>query len=254
MQCEQAGMIIIGDEILYGSRRDRHFDHVRQILASSGGQLAWVKILPDHEALLTEELGRSMAAELPVFCFGGIGATPDDVTRQCAARAAGVPLALHPGAVAEIEAQFGPAAYPRRIQMAELPEGSRLIPNPVNRVPGFSLGHHYFFPGFPEMAWPMLEWVLQHDYPNTAARLQEVYLRVFDVGESELVELMQRLIARHPDVKLFSLPRLGRRRHIELGFRGRQGVAQALADLAEGLRQAGVRFEASDGADVNKGK
>ena len=87
-----------------------------------------------------------------VFCFGGIGATPDDHTRQCAAQAADIPMLRHPDAVREIEAQFGPEAYPRRILMADLPAGSTIIPNPVNRVPGFSLRHHHFLPGFPR--WP----------------------------------------------------------------------------------------------------
>jgi molybdopterin-biosynthesis enzyme MoeA-like protein len=240
----QAGLIIIGDEILYGSRRDRHFDHVRETLRPIGWQLTWVSILPDEEDALIAQLSRTLAAQQPVFCFGGIGATPDDVTRRCAALAAGVELHAHAGALAEIEARFGAAAYPHRVKMADLPVGSRLIPNPINRVPGFSLRRHHFFPGFPEMAWPMLEWVLQHEYRAELEPLQELSLKVFDVGESELVELMERLIDRHPGVKLFSLPHLGRGRHIELGFRGRRGVEQAMADLTAGLRQAGLTFEA----------
>jgi molybdopterin-biosynthesis enzyme MoeA-like protein len=243
MAAGEAGLIIIGDEILFGSRHDLHFDHVRETLAAIGWRLAWVRILSDDEPQLTDEFSRTIAGSLPVFCFGGIGATPDDVTRQCAARAAGVELTLHPEAVAEIEAQFGEAAYPRRINMAELPQGSRLIPNPVNRVPGFSFNTHHFFPGFPEMAWPMLDWVLQNEYQAELEPLLERSLTVFEVGESELVELMEDLIARHPDVKLFSLPRLGQRRHIELGFRGRRGLDAAFDDLVHGLQQAGVKFE-----------
>ena len=46
------------------------------------------------------------------------------------------------------EARFGEEAYPIRIRMADLPEGSRLIPNPYNQIPGFSIGHHHFLPGF----------------------------------------------------------------------------------------------------------
>ena len=243
MSAGEAGLIIIGDELLCGSRRDRHFEHVLHTLRPLGWHLTWVKLLADDEALLTDQLSQTIKGELPVFCFGGIGATPDDVTRQCAARAAGVRLQVHPEAVAKIEAQFGESAYPNRVRMADLPEGSRLIPNPVNRVPGFSVGQHHFFPGFPEMAWPMLDWVLQQHYQISLKPLQERSLRVFDVGESDLIGMMEGLIARHPAVKLFSLPHLGTCRHIELGFRGREGVDNALSDLIRVLTQAGVNYE-----------
>ncbi len=243
MNSGEAGLVIIGDELLCGSRRDRHLEHVLETLLPIHWRLAWVKMLPDDESLLCDQLAQSINADLPVFCFGGIGATPDDVTRQSAARAAGVPLVTHAQAVAEIEAQFGEAAYPKRIRMADLPDGCQLIPNPVNRVPGFTFNYHHFLPGFPEMAWPMLDWVLKQHYQLALAPLQERSLKVFDVGESELIDLMEALIARHPDVKLFSLPHLGQHRHIELGFRGRVGVEQAFAELSALLQQAGITIK-----------
>ena len=103
-----------------------------------------------------------------VFAFGGVGATPDDHTRQAAAAALGVPLVRHPEAVAEIEAHFGADAYPHRVLMAEFPGRRTIIPNPVNRVASFSIRDHHFFPGFPQMAWPMLDWVLATRYPALA--------------------------------------------------------------------------------------
>ncbi len=73
-----------------------------------------------------------MARRDAVFVFGGIGATPDDHTRQCAADAAGLALVRHPRGAAIIEKRFGREAYPQRIHMAHLPSGCALIPNPVN--------------------------------------------------------------------------------------------------------------------------
>ncbi len=243
MSTGEAGLIIIGDELLCGSRRDRHFEHVLQTLGPLGWRLAWVKLLADDEALLIDQLSKTINSDLPVFCFGGIGATPDDVTRQCAARAAGVALVAHPEAIAEIEAQFGERAYPNRVRMADLPEGCDLIPNPINRVPGFSVGQHYFFPGFPNMAWPMLDWVLRQHYQVSLDPLQERSLKVYDVGESDLIDLMEALIAKHPQVKLFSLPHIGQQRHIELGFRGRDGIDDAFQELIQGLEQTNIRYE-----------
>lgn len=240
---DQFGLIVIGDEILKGKRRDRHFEAFRALLGERGYQLAWLQILPDHPVLLVERLRQTMAEGLPVFSCGGIGATPDDHTRQCAAEAAGVALSRHPGAVAEIEAQFGADAYPVRILMAELPEGSELIPNPYNRVPGFSIGQHYFLPGFPDMAHPMARWVLDTYYSAGAPPERELSLKVFGAPESTLMPLMQQLTAAYPELKLFSLPRLGPEGFVELGFRGREGLEPAFVALRQGIEALGLRYE-----------
>lgn len=237
------GLIVIGDEILKGKRRDRHFEAFRGLLSERGFDLAWLQILPDIPELLTRHLASSMAEGLPVFCCGGIGATPDDHTRQCAANAAGVAMVRHAGAVAEIESQFGDGAYPVRILMADLPEGSELIPNPYNRIPGFSLRQHYFLPGFPDMAHPMARWVLDTHHSQGAVPERELALRVFDIPESTLVPLMNELTAAYPALKLYSLPRLAPAQFVELGFRGREGVEEAFAALRAGVAAMGVRYE-----------
>ncbi len=237
------GIIVIGDEILNGRRQDRHFEALGGILRQRGFALAWLRILPDDPDYLAAELVRTMAEGRPVFCCGGIGATPDDHTRACAARAAGVPLEPHPDAVAEIEARFGKDAYPNRIRMAELPKGSAIIPNPYNRIPGFSINRHYFMPGFPDMAHPMAAWVLDTHYAAGGRREQQRAVLVRGVTESSLMDLMEQLSERFPDAKLFSLPRLGAEFQIEMGFRG-QGDLQAPIDaLIAGLEDLGVVYD-----------
>lgn len=184
-----------------------------------------------------------MADTTPVMCCGGIGATPDDHTRQCAAAAAGVPLVRHPGAVREIEDRFGDKAYPHRVRMAELPEGSDLIPNPYNRVPGFSIRRHYFMPGFPDMAHPMAAWVLDTHYPDGGRPIRQASVRVYGVAESELMDLMQELTERFPKARLFSLPRLGEDYRIELGFRSRDDLDAPMAALRTALDTMGLRVD-----------
>jgi len=154
---QNIGIYIIGDEILSGKRQDAHLSKVISLLSTRGLQLSWANYLGDIPAQITSSLKASMARGDIVFSFGGIGATPDDYTRQCAADAAGVPIERHAGAVAEIEAQYGEGAYPKRVLMADFPQGCELIPNPINRVAGFSIHQHYFVPGFPQMAHPMVE-------------------------------------------------------------------------------------------------
>lgn len=238
------GIIVVGDEILNGRRRDRHFEGIGELLRTRGFTVAWLRILPDDPACLTAELGLTMAEGQPVFCCGGIGATPDDHTRQCAADAAGTTLERHAGAAREIEDRFGESAYPHRIRMADLPAGCDLIPNPYNRVPGFSIRNHYFVPGFPDMAHPMAAWVLQTHYPRGGHAILQRSVRVFGVPESELMDLMQDLTRRFPHAKLFSLPRLGEEIQIELGFRGHDNLDAAMCGLTDALDARSIRFEA----------
>ena len=226
------GIYIIGDEILSGKRQDAHLNFVIQALKSRGLQLAWAHYLGDIPDQISRLLNASMQRGDIVFSFGGIGATPDDYTRQCAADAAGVPLVRHPGAVAEIEAQYGETAYPKRVLMADFPSGAALIPNPVNRVAGFSINEHYFVPGFPQMAHPMVEWVLdtyyrhlfhQQDYTETS-------ILVMDAGESQLIDLMNQIVKKYPELKLFSLPKLDNRRTTEVGVKGASKLAKTALD------------------------
>ena len=237
------GLIVVGDEILNGRRQDRHFAVIGGLLRERGYRLAWLRILPDDPAYLSTEFARTMAEGLPVFCCGGIGATPDDHTRAAAAAAANVALTLHPGAVAEIEARFGDAAYPHRVKMAELPDGAGLIPNPYNRIPGFSIRGHYFVPGFPDMAHPMVAWVLDQHYAAGGIKEAQRSVRIFGITESGLMDLMEELVSAYPDAKFFSLPRLGAEFQIEMGFRGGGSLEAPYQALISGLAVRKVRFE-----------
>ncbi|CAH0167522.1 CinA-like protein [Massilia sp. Bi118] len=236
------GLIIIGDEILSGKRSDKHLPKVIELLAERGLQLAWAEIVGDDRSRITALLERSFAGPDIVFSCGGIGATPDDHTRQCAAAALGVPLALHPegkllvqeriresarqeGKMRGAEADLDAPENLQRLKLAEFPQGATLIPNPYNRVPGFTVARHHFVPGFPVMAWPMIAWVLDTHYRelfHREARAERALL-VYGQAEAVLTPLMERLEAAHPGVNVFSLPSVGdsrTRRHIELGVKG----------------------------------
>ena len=248
MSAPRIGALIIGDEILSGKRQDRHLAHVIATLAGQGLGLDWARYESDDRDALAAVLRETFARGDVVFSFGGVGATPDDHTRQAAAAALGVPLERHPDAIAALEAQFGADAYPHRVLMAEFPVGAAIIPNPVNRVASFSIRDHHFFPGFPQMAWPMLDWVLATRSPALAAPPSgERAIVVYGAGESQLLPLMNECVARFPQLKLFSLPSFvpegGRR--IELGFRGElSALDAALAHLSAGVEVDGFRWEA----------
>ena len=201
------GALIIGDEILSGKRQDKHLAKAIAILGARGLELAWAEYVGDDPARIIATLRRTFASTDIVFSFGGIGATPDDHTRQCAAAAIGQGLAVHPEGLKELAARFGADINERRMRMIEFPERSEIVPNPYNRIPGFSVNAHYFLPGFPEMAHPMMEWVLDAKYaalrPGVRAVEEAIIVRV---GESFLIDIMNAVVRDYPELKLSSLP------------------------------------------------
>ena len=242
-------LFVVGDEILSGKRQDKHLAKVIELLAARGMALSAAEFLGDDQTQIATAIRRVSARGDLLLSCGGIGATPDDCTRQAAALAFERPLERHPEAVALIEAQYGERAYPHRVIMAEFPQGAGLIPNPINRVAGFHVGDAHFVPGFPEMAWPMLEWVLDERYPQlrNAEPPVEYRLRAYDASEGDLLTLMEETLAAHPGLKLSSLPFRSRPdapAHIEFGFKGTKAQAASAYGLFEaGLSTRGLRIE-----------
>ena len=263
------GLIVVGDEILSGKRQDKHLSKFIELLAARGLSLAWAEYVGDDRERLTAALRRAFASGDLVLSCGGIGATPDDHTRQAAAAALERELVLHPEAreliwqrITQMAAEQGTAPDPehpdtlRRLQMGYFPRGAAIIPNPYNKIPGFYVGTVYFVPGFPVMAHPMMEWVLdtRHAQLHQARGMRERSLIVLGAMEATLTPLMERIESEFPGVKVFSLlsvdhPQWGR--HIELGVKagpalGDERLDAAYAQLKTGLSQ----FGASIGAEL----
>jgi molybdopterin-biosynthesis enzyme MoeA-like protein len=254
------GLIIVGDEILSGKRQDKHLAKVIELLSARGLQLAWARFVGDDRPLITTALQDAFAGGDLVFSCGGIGATPDDHTRQCAAAALGVELALHPGArdlilerMRDVAAEQGKPFEPdrpdnqHRLNMGVFPLGATLIPNPFNKIPGFTVGHVHFVPGFPVMAWPMIAWVLDQHYAHLqggAAQVERSVI-VFGAMEASLTPLMEDIEARFAGIKVFSLPSVDHPqwgRHIELGVKAAGDPQEAYTALRLGLLQLGAKL------------
>ncbi len=236
------GLLLIGDEILNGRKQDAHLPAMIPRFAQRGLEISWVRMVTDDATLITEALRQTFAGTDVVFSFGGIGATPDDLTRQCAAAALGVDVALHAEAEAEIRAQLGERLNANHLRMGEFPVGSRIIPNPINRIPGFSVGRHHFVPGFPDMAWPMVEWVLDQDYADVQAPGRQVSqtLHLTDTSEGPLIPLMEALLHEFPELRLACLPDTQGRRDVELSLKGEpERVVAGMNRLRDMLRSIG---------------
>jgi molybdopterin-biosynthesis enzyme MoeA-like protein len=259
------GLIIIGDEILSGKRADKHLPKVIELLARRGLSLAWAQCIGDDRDRITGALRQAFVSSDIVFSCGGIGATPDDHTRQCAAAALAVDLVLHPEArdlieqrMRDVAAEKGETYDParpdnlHRFNMGVFPTGARIIANPYNKIPGFSCdgpggGSVHFVPGFPVMAWPMIESLL--DGPYRHLHRQGAWLErsvvVMGAMEATLTPLMEAIEREHP-VKVFSLPSVDHPaygRHIELGVKGAPAaVHPAFASLLDGLAELGAHL------------
>jgi molybdenum cofactor synthesis domain-containing protein len=261
------GLIIIGDEIMSGKRSDKHLPKVIELLTERGLQLDYAEYVGDSPERITATLKRAFDSGDVVFSTGGIGATPDDHTRQCAARALGVELALHQEAERLIRERMqdtvrdnGTAYEPQhpdnihRLNMGVFPVRAEIILNPYNKIPGFSCvgktgqGAVHFVPGFPVMAWPMVASVLdeQYGYLFEKSAYIEKSVIVFGSMEAMLTPLMISLEREHADIKIFSLPSVDHPtygRHIELGVKGEPAaVNRAYPAMLAGLHKLDTKL------------
>lgn len=235
------GLVTIGNEILDGRRTDSHFEFVCNLLASRNLDLAYCLVLPDDIEIISTHLSWAMSREEPFFSCGGIGSTPDDLTRQSVAKAAGVEIERHSEGEAILRARWGSDATDARLQMVDFPSGAILIPNPVNQVPGFRVSNGHFLPGFPQMAHPMMEWVLENWYEKGREKAAEV-LVLKGVREADIVHLMEAFIAEHADLSFSSLPKYTEDGcELHLGVRGAPDAVKAgiseLDRMLEGVRK-----------------
>src|SRR3569623_126352 len=255
------GIIIGGDEILSGKRADKHMPKVIELLSARCRQPSWADYVGDQPDRIVATLKRAFESGDIVFSCGGIGATPDDHTRQCAAKALGLQLELHPQAEALIRERMQDVAREQgvpyepdradnihRLNMGVFPTGAAIIPNPYNKIPGFTIADVHFVPGYPEMAWPMIEWVLDTKYANLFNQKPHVEKAVIVFGsmEATLTPLMEQIESDHPQVKVFSLPSVDHPqygRHIDLGVKGDPTAGDAAyPQLVAGLKALGAKL------------
>ncbi len=196
--------VIIGTEILNNRREDKHFNFLRDELAKYGHELFASFIIKDDVELIkqTYELVKKDEKSI-LFSFGGIGSTPDDLTRAISAEVfTSKPLQTNEKFKQDIIDRFKDEAYPHRIHMADLPVGSKLIHNPVNNMSAYYLEDRFFFvPGFPSMAHPMLKGIIKEKFNSSEKKYR--YTLIAKTSENTLINLMKEL----PDtVELSSLP------------------------------------------------
>ena len=195
--------VIIGSEILDLRRKDKHFEYLSSALKKKGFTLFSSLTIKDDASLI--ENIYSMIKKDPasiMFSFGGIGSTPDDLTRPLSAKVfSDNTLYRHKTFEEDIIERLGERAYPHPIKMSDLPKEAELLFNPINNMSGYHQKRFFFMPGFPEMAQPMIDEILSKHLPLPVHMYTKGFLA--QCGEGKIQDLMTRVA---DNIELSSLP------------------------------------------------
>ena len=235
----RVGIVILGDEVLKGEIREANLAYMIPLLAEWGAETALCAILPDDIPVVVRHLRRFREEVDFLILTGGIGPTPDDITRDAVAEVAGVPLIVHPEAKAALEARPYKGANPEyRLLMAQVPLGATLIPNPLSPAPGFFIDRMAIFPGVPRMLQAMFEWVK----PRISGRRKSRVTLYAMAPESSYAGIMKEAMTAFPAVGIGSYPMSEGEYRVRVVFRGdRYGRTAACAARFE-ERLAGAGF------------
>lgn len=199
-----ASLLVIGDEILSGRTKDKNIGHIAEYMTNIGIDLREVRVVPDEEDEIVAALNALRARYTYVFTTGGIGPTHDDITADAVAKAFGVPIDVDPRAVAVMRERFKPEELnPARLRMARMPEGSELVHNSYNKVPGFRIGNVIVMAGVPVIMQAMLDAVAPT--LQTGVKLLSASVRA-DLREGDIGEPLRAVAKAHPDTMIGSYP------------------------------------------------
>ena len=201
-----AAMLVIGDEILSGRTRDSNAHFLAGELTRRGIDLREIRVVADDREAIVAALNALRAAYAHVFTSGGIGPTHDDITADAVAAAFGRPIGIRDDARAILAAHYARSGLEfnaARQRMARIPEGARLIENPVSAAPGFSIGNVYVMAGVPQVFEAMLASLLPG--LTGGAPLLSQSLQV-NRGEGEIAGPLAALAAEFADLSFGSYP------------------------------------------------
>lgn len=194
-----AAIVAIGTELTRGELVDRNSAWLSERLTDIGVEVVEHATVADDDAHIVATLARVAGGVDLVFVTGGLGPTSDDRTAACAAAAAGVEIARHPLAVADIEGYYrerGRSLSAGALKQADLPAGAEVLTNGAGTAPGFQLrigrAQCVFMPGVPTEMQHLFE---RHAEPALRARVRrtayQVHLRTACLPESVVAERLR---------------------------------------------------------------
>jgi molybdenum cofactor synthesis domain-containing protein len=200
-----ASIVTIGNELVSGDIVNTNGSWLAGRLEALGFDVVLVAALPDEEPRIAA-LVRTQAEEADVVLVtGGLGGTPDDITREAIAAAFGVELEEQPEVAARLRQRFsGAPDYAAR--WAELPAGSRPLEIPRGGAPGFVLGNVYVLPGLPAEMEAMFETIAGELAGGSPI---DSWRRTYRTTESRIVGVLVAFGEEHPAVRVGSYPSFG---------------------------------------------
>ncbi len=237
---KKVGVVILGDEVLKAETREANIAYMLPLLNEWGADVAFCAILPDEVSTVVRHLRRYLEEADLLVLTGGIGPTPDDITREAVAAAAGVPLVVHAGAKDALETYYGSRMDENRMVMAQVPEGAVLIPNPVSAAPGFFVARMAVFPGIPRLLHEMFGWLR----PLVEGKREGRVTLFSRAPESAYAGIMRETKAAFPEVRIGSYPLLDSEYRVRVVFRAKEiSRASACANsFAEKMKAAGMEI------------
>ncbi len=198
----RAAIVTVGNELLSGDVENTNGSWLARRLAELGVEVALIAVLPDEIDPVAAFVREQAAAVDVVIVTGGLGGTPDDVTRESIAAAFGLPQAEVPDVAARLRARFThDPEYAAR--WALLPQGSRPLEIVNGGAPGFGIENVYVLPGLPAEMEPMFDTIAGE--VRSGAPIG-TWRRTYRTTESRIVHVLEEMIARHPGVLVGSYP------------------------------------------------
>jgi molybdenum cofactor synthesis domain-containing protein len=234
-----AGLLVIGDEILSGRTKDKNIGYVAEYLTNIGIDLKEVRVVADDEQAIVEALNTLRQRYTYVFTTGGIGPTHDDITADCVAKAFGVSIDHDPRAVAIMRERFGDGELNEaRMRMTRIPAGAELVPNKISKAPGFWIGNVIVMAGVPSIMQAMLDEVAPKLQTN--AKMLSETIRA-DLREGDIGTELGAIAQAHPEVSIGSYPFFDEQRgpntNIVVRSRDPQRLAAARVAVEEMLQK-----------------
>ncbi|MBL8639986.1 MAG: competence/damage-inducible protein A [Alphaproteobacteria bacterium] len=207
VQTYRAAILIIGNEILSGRTQDTNTSWIATKLSERGIELFEVRVVPDIEDRIITAVNELRGRVDYLFTTGGIGPTHDDITSATMAKLFQRDLALNPQARTMLLNHYKAESEltPARLRMAHIPQGARLIPNPISGAPGFQIENVYVMAGVPSIMKCMLDHILPELKGGDPILCNSV---TFDLAESVIAEELGELQKIHPQVSIGSYPYL----------------------------------------------
>ncbi|WP_440670645.1 competence/damage-inducible protein A [Candidatus Pelagibacter sp. HIMB1483] len=199
-----AGILIIGNEILSGRTQDTNTSTLAKWLNSIGVKITEVRIIPDVEKDIINTLNFLRKNNDYVFTTGGIGPTHDDITAQSVAKAFDVDYEIHKEAFKILESYYKPGEFNKgRQKMTWMPKNAELILNPTSGAPGFNIDNVFCLPGVPSILKSMLGGLKNKIVGGEPILSHTISLRTV---ESEIANSLTKVQNQNKDVEIGSYP------------------------------------------------